>query len=86
MPIANEEQQKEITFQKGHYYVLVKETYFGDNPIDILLKGFVCTKKDILMELPEREENLFIDVSLAKKKFKFVEVTEKEARSYANTT
>lgn len=71
----------EITFQKGHYYALCKETNFGGSPMDILLKGFVCADKDILMELPEKDKNLFIDVSLAKKKFKFIEVTEKEAKS-----
>lgn len=74
-----EQKNKSVTtFEKGKYYQLVDcEAFEGLSIIPIV--NFFCVKENLLMLLPERKENVFLDVSLAKDKFTFVEITKLEA-------
>ena len=65
-----------MKFEIGKYYQLVKE--YWDGKLQVPLVDFICVGKDLLMQLPEREENIFLDVSIAKQKFRFIQITEKE--------
>lgn len=65
-----------MKFEIGKYYQLVKE--YWDGKLQVPLADFICVGKDILMQLPEREENILIDVSIAKQKFRFIQITENE--------
>lgn len=66
----------DMKFEKGKYYQLVEECWGGQLLVPLL--DFICVGEDLLMQLPEEEENILIDVSIAKQKFKFVEITEDE--------
>ena len=66
----------DVKFEIGKYYQLVKEYWNGE--LYVPLADFMCVGKDLLMQLPEREENIFIDVSIAKQKFRFIQITENE--------
>lgn len=66
----------DIKFEIGKYYQLVKE--YWDGKLHVPLADFICVGKDLLMQLPEREENIFLDVSIAKQKFRFIQITENE--------
>lgn len=66
----------DMKFEKGKYYQLVEECWDGQLLVPLI--DFICVGEDLLMQLPEREENIIIDVSIAKQKFKFVEITEDE--------
>lgn len=65
-----------MKFEIGGYYQLVKE--YWDGKLQVPLADFICVGKDLLMQLPEREENIVIDVSIAKQKFRFIQITENE--------
>lgn len=74
-----EQKIKSVTiFEEGKYYQLVDcEAFEGLYIIPIV--NFLCVGNNLLMQLPEREENVFLDVSLTKDKFTFVEITKLEA-------
>ena len=66
----------DMKFEIGKYYQLVKE--YWDGELYVPLVDFICVGKDLLMLLPEREENIILDVSIAKQKFRFIQITENE--------